>query len=274
MARIVAAFAASHAPTMLNAPDAIPAVEREAIYGHFKTMAARLRAANPQAIVVLTTDHLQNFFFNNFPAVCIGAAPTYATPLELWLKAESRTIPGDAALGKYLLEQALNNGFEPSFSMDVTLDHGTLTPLHLAGLNDVPLVPIFINCVQPPMPSMARCLQWGQFLERALAGYPGLERVALLATGGLSHAIGTPTMGAVNEKFDRAFLDELEGADTSALVRYATDNVREGGNGAEEIRTWVACRGAVGSAPMEVIFYEVVPAWYGGFGIVQWQMAA
>ncbi len=186
---------------MVNAPDAIPALDRDAIYSHFKTLASRLRAAQPQAIVVLTTDHLQNFFFNNFPAVCIGAATSYETPLELWFKADARTIPGDAALGQYLLEQALSDGFEPSFSMDLTLDHGTLTPLHLAGLDELAIVPIMINCVQPPMPSMARCLQWGEFLQRALAGYPDLERVAILATGGLSHAIGTPTMGATNESF-------------------------------------------------------------------------
>jgi hypothetical protein len=134
MAELVGVFAASHTPVMLNFPEAIPDAEREAIFGAFKHLGNELRRAAPQCLVVVSDDHLHNFFLNNFPAFCIGAAESYPTPVEHWLKADKTTLQGDADFGAHLLATALHSGFDPSFSMELTLDHGVLTPLHLAGL--------------------------------------------------------------------------------------------------------------------------------------------
>ena len=42
------------------------------------------------------------------PALCIGAADRYDTPVEHWLKAAKRVLPGDTALGAHLLNSALD----------------------------------------------------------------------------------------------------------------------------------------------------------------------
>lgn len=274
MAELVGVFAASHTPVMLNFPDAIPGADRDDVFDAFLQLGEQLRASRPDVVVVISDDHLHNFFLDNFPAFCVGAAPTYATPIEHWLKAPKSVLPGDTDLGAYLVQQALAADFDPAFSMDLTLDHGVLTPLELAGITaEIRVVPIMINCVQPPFPTMRRCLQWGQFLGDAIARYPGTLRVAVLATGGLSHDIATPRMGMVNESFDRQFLALLEAGDDQALVRFATETVHEAGNGAEEIRTWLLAHGAAGGAPFRTRYYKAVSNWYTGIGIGGWELA-
>jgi aromatic ring-opening dioxygenase catalytic subunit (LigB family) len=274
MAEIAGIFAASHTPVMLNFPDVIPDADRNAIFEAFEQMGRELRACEPDAVIVISDDHVHNFFLDNFPAFCIGAAPSYATPVEHWLKADKQTLQGDSALGAHLLREALRSGFDPSFSMQLTLDHGVLTPLHLAGLaGHVPLVPLLVNCVQPPLPTMARAFQWGRMLRDAIASFHGCRRVAILATGGISHDLATPRMGFVNEEFDREFLRLLGAQDDAELVRYATDHVNEAGNGAEEIRTWLMAHGAAGGAPFETLYYKAVANWYTGIGLARWRVA-
>ena len=272
MAEITGIFAASHTPVMLNFPDAIPDADRTEIFDAFQQLGAELRASRPDAVIVVSDDHVHNFFLDNFPAFCIGAAASYATPVEHWLKADRQTLKGDAALGAHLLGEALHNGFDPSFSMELTLDHGVLTPLHLAELaGQVPVVPLLVNCVQPPLPTMRRALQWGAMLRDAIASYQGCQRIAILATGGISHDIATPRMGSVNEAFDREFLRLLAARDDAALVRYATDHVNEAGNGAEEIRTWLVAHGAAAGGAFEPVYYKAVSNWYTGIGLGRWR---
>lgn len=275
MADITGIFAASHTPVMLNFPEAIPDADRQSIFAAFQQLGRELRESKPDAVIVISDDHVHNFFLDNFPAFCIGAAATYATPVEHWLKADRQTLQGDAALGAHLLGEALQHDFDPSFSMELTLDHGVLTPLHLAGLaGHVPVVPLLVNCVQPPLPTMRRAVQWGTMLRDAIASYQGCKRVAILATGGISHDIATPRMGSVNEAFDREFLRLLAAGDEAPLVRYATGHVNEAGNGAEEIRTWLVAHGAAAGAVFEPIYYKAVSNWYTGIGLGRWRMAA
>jgi aromatic ring-opening dioxygenase catalytic subunit (LigB family) len=273
LAEIVAAFAACHAPPLIQRPDAVPEELRGRVFGLYREVGRRLMAAGPQALVVITNEHLHNFSLGNFPAVCIGMAESYAGPSELWLKLPAHMRQGSAALGEYLYRSALEADFDPSFSHALTLDHGTLTPLHLAGVPmDLPLVPILFNNVEPPLPTMRRCLRWGAFLGEALRAYTGLERVAVLGTGGLSHDIGTPNMGAVDEDYDREFLRLLAARDAAPLVRFAQERTAAAGNGAEEVRNWIVTRGVVGDAPLDVLFYEPTPDWYIGLGIVEWKV--
>lgn len=272
MAELVGVFAASHTPVMLNFPDAIPDEDRGAIFAAFKGLGDQIRASRPDTVIVISDDHVHNFFLDNFPAFCIGTAPSYATPVEHWLKADRQVMTGDAELGAHLLREALRHGFDPSFSMELTLDHGVLTPLHLAGIaGSVPVVPLLVNCVQPPMPTMRRAWQWGCFLREAIASLDVPRRVAVLATGGISHDIATPRMGAINEDFDQEFLRLLEQGDPEPLLAYSQDHVHEAGNGAEEIRTWLMAHGAAGSKGFKTAYYKAVSNWYTGIGLGSWR---
>lgn len=271
MAELVGVFACSHTPVMLNFPDAIPEADRTDIFKAFQELGEALRRSSPDAVIVISDDHVHNFFLDNLPAFCIGTTDSYQSPVEHWLKAEKHTLKGHRQLGAHLLHVALHEGFDPAFSMELTLDHGVLTPLVLAGIaNEVSIVPLMVNCVQPPLPTMKRALQWGQLLSRAISRYPQPQRIAILATGGLSHDISTPRMGMVNDEFDRRFLGLLAQDDHEALIDYVTNHVDEAGNGAEEVRTWLVAHGAA-NGPFRQIYYKPMPAWYTGIGLGQWQ---
>lgn len=272
MAALTGIFAASHTPVMLNFPDAIAPGDLEVVYASFRELGRRILAAQPDAIVVIADDHLHNFFLNNLPAFCIGAAEDYETPIEPWLKAQRRRLRGDPQLGAYLLGAAFEAGFDPALSMELVLDHGMLTPLELAGVaGDIPIVPLLVNCVQPPLPTMRRSLEWGYFLGEALRKFPHAEKVCVLGTGGLSHDVGTPRMGMVNEAFDREFLRLLASGSDTDLVRHATEHVDEAGNGTEEIRSWLIARGAAGAdATFDLLHYKALPDWYTGIALAEW----
>jgi aromatic ring-opening dioxygenase catalytic subunit (LigB family) len=256
---------------MINFPDAIPDEDRERIFSAFNDVGEEIARAQPDAVIVISDDHIHNFFFNNFPAFCIGAAESYETPAEHWLKLDRQTLKGDARLGGYLLAQALENGFDPSFSMELKLDHGTLAPMHLAQIaQEFPIVPLLVNCVQPPLPTMKRSLQWGRFLGDALRAYKGCDRVSILATGGISHDIATPRMGMVNEKFDLEFMRLLGAGNDDELVQFSAAHVNEAGNGAEEIRTWLMAHGAAAGSQFETLYYKAVSNWYTGIGLGRW----
>ena len=117
------------------------------------------------------------------------------------------------------------------------------------------------------MPTMRRCYQFGKFLGDAIRRYDGVERVAILATGGISHDIATPRMGMVNREFDENLLLLLEAGDPDAVVNFATEQVHTAGNGAEEIRMWMAAMGAANGLPFRRAYYRAVNDWYTGIGI-------
>jgi aromatic ring-opening dioxygenase catalytic subunit (LigB family) len=277
VAEVSGIFAASHTPVMLNFPDLISAAELTRVREAFVDLGRRMAAARPDAVVVVSDDHLHNFFLNNLPAFAIGAGDRYDSPIESWLKADKRVLPGHPGLGAHLIGEALEADFDPALCMQLTLDHGTLTPLELSGLDPTtPVVPVLLNCTQPPLPTMRRCFQFGRFLGRAIARYPNLDRVVVLATGGLSHDVGTPRMGMVNAEFDRTFLSLLQGSDDQALIEFAQTRVHEAGNGAEEIRMWLVAHGVAdgAGAGLEVIHYEPLESWYCGIGLAEWKRGA
>ena len=274
MARIVSVHAVSHTPVMINFPDAVPDSDRRAIFDAFLAVGEDIRNAAPDVIVVLSDDHLHNFFLDNLPAFCIGAAPAYPTPVEHWLKLDRQVLAGHAQLSAHLIGEVMQAGFDPAFSMDMVLDHGVIAPLHLAGIaGQVPVVPVLVNCVQPPLPTMRRAHEWGKMIGQVLRGFNGADRVSILATGGLSHDIATPRMGLLNEAFDRKFLSLLASGDSEALLQYATEEVHQAGNGAEEIRTWLLADGAACGAPFQTLFYKAVSSWYTGIGVGSWDVS-
>ncbi len=105
----------------------------------------------------------------------------------------------------------------------------------------------------------------GEFVRGRAA--PG--RVALLATGGLSHWVGTPETGRINPDWDHWVLDHIARGDVAPLTRLTWAEIeRDGGNGGQEIRNWIALLGAVPGWKGEVLAYEPVAEWITGCATV------
>src|SRR3546814_18687085 len=59
----------------------------------------------------------------------------------------------------------------------------------------IPIVPIVVNCFAPPLPSLSRVVAVGHALRDAIAALATDKRVAIVATGGLSHRLPLPDCG-------------------------------------------------------------------------------
>jgi hypothetical protein len=133
-------------------------------------------------------------------------------------------------------------------------------------------VPVILNDLEPPQPSVRRCFAWGAVLAEAVASFPGKLRVAILATGGLSHSIGEPDMGRIDEAFDREYLRCLEAGDPPGLFGFLDERLAGAGNGAAEVRNWVAAHGAARGRGFELIRYDALPEIYVGCGFASWKV--
>jgi aromatic ring-opening dioxygenase catalytic subunit (LigB family) len=276
VARLAGIYAASHGPLLIREWEALPAEQKTRLKAAFGEMGRRLAASGADVLIVVAPDHWSNFFLDNVPAVCIGVGERHDGPPEPWMKGfPHAAIRGHAALAAHLARETMRQGFEASVSHRLKLDHGICIPLWRTGLAQLPaIVPILLNSIEPPMPSLARCLGWGRALASAVASYPQDLKVALLATGGLSHSIGEPTMGAIHEDFDRETLRLFGQDDADALIAYLEKELPARGNGSEEVRNWLVAHGAAGARGFEVLDYLPVPKVIVGCGFSAWAIPA
>jgi protocatechuate 4,5-dioxygenase beta chain len=132
---------------------------------------------------------------------------------------------------------------------DMLVDHAVTIPMALmwpgAGVWPVRIVPISINTVQHPLPSVARCLKLGQSVGRAIESYDKNLKVMVVGTGGLSHQLDGTRAGFINKDFDQLCMNHIV-SDPEALTRYSIPQLVElAGAQGVELLNWVAMRGAL-----------------------------
>jgi len=275
MAELVGIYAASHGPMIAREWDRLSADVRGRIEAGFSSVGSRLKAADPDALVIMSPDHWVNFFLNNLPAFCIGVGEEHDGPPEPFLRKVFKhdTLKGHPRFARHILDTALERGADPSASHRLALDHGFCLPLWRMNLDTIPpIVPIVVNEVEAPMPTMRRCLEWGHLLREAIETYPEPIRVAVLATGGLSHYIGQPGMGQIDEEFDRTCISVFEDGDEARIAERLQQAVKKTGNGGDEVRNWVIAHGLSGAKGFELLGYEPLQEIYVGCAFAQWQV--
>jgi len=238
-------------------------------------MRERLRAARPDVIVLFSNDHLLNWPINNTPEYTVGIGAEHVGPADWydeWLALAKYRIPGHPALARYLVNEGARRRLALAYLRDMQFDDGVSVPMHYLNPGGaVALVPVTMNCTVPPIPTPERAYQVGTTLREVLLAYPGAERVAVLATGGLSHEPGGPRYFWVDEEFDRWFLDLLKRGDHAALLRECTLERMEaaGSGGTAELLAWIIAL-AFTTGPAEVLAYMPAVAWRSGTGMVVW----
>jgi aromatic ring-opening dioxygenase catalytic subunit (LigB family) len=275
MAKLVGAFAASHAPLIARDWHLLPAPTRERLAAAMRELGRRVEATRPDVIVEVAPDHWVNFFINNLPTVCIGVGEEHEGPPEPFLKDfPYKVMPGHPALANHILTTALNEDFEPSVSHRMKLDHGFCIPLLRMELARLPrLIPIVLNSLEFPMPSLRRCVAWGKLIAQAVASYREDIRVAVLTTGGLSHSIGEATMGDIDEDLDRRTIEAFAHDSEPQLISFLDKELRTAGNGTHEVRNWLVAHGAAGGHGFDLVDYFPVPEVYVGCGFASWRIA-
>ncbi len=274
MAELAGVFAASHGPLIARDWDKLPEAMRARMTVAFRELGKRFAAKNLDIVIELSPDHWVNFFLNNLPNVCIGIGAEHEGPPEPFMQSFQRKIPGDAEFGAHLLATALKNDFEPSLSHHLTLDHGFCIPLMKMELPSLPrVVPIVVNDIEPPMISIKRSLAWGRLLHDAIASYPKDVRIGILATGGLSHSIGEPTMGIIDEAFDRECIERFtRGGDPETLASFLEAALADTGNGAQETRNWAIAHAVADYRGFEMIDYIPAKEVYIGCCWAEWKL--
>jgi aromatic ring-opening dioxygenase catalytic subunit (LigB family) len=275
MASLVGCFAASHAPLVARDWHLLPQPIKDRFTTDYQTLGKRCAAVNPDVIIAVTPDHWVNFFINNLPAVCLAIGESHDGPPEPFLKDFPwKQVPGHPGLGLHIAETALDNDFEPSLSYQAKLDHGLCIPLWRMELPRMPaIIPMFVNDLEPPMLSVKRCFAWGRLLAKAIASYPENLRVAILATGGLSHSIGEATMGWIDEPFDHEMIKLFREGGEGPLTAFLTPGLPKTGNGTHEVRNWIIAHAAAGNRGFDLIDYVPVPEVYVGCGFASWTVA-
>ncbi|MDE3156842.1 MAG: hypothetical protein KGN76_17210 [Acidobacteriota bacterium] len=308
MATIVFGGALSHSPLMnVTLQGDHDLVQR--FQAGVAELASRLSDAEPDVLVVFGPDHFRALFYDLMPAFVVGVGR-----LDGWGDWQSPAGPfstrGD--LATHVLTDVMAHGFEPAFSYDLKVDHGVTQPLQLLGAEQMPVVPILINAAGPPLPTPARCHQFGAAVASAIARFPAALRVAVIGSGGLSHdppapspesddpamverAVHGRTTGfaaskaretgllgrtaalaeRINPEWDRMVLDRFARGQAAELAaELTTEGIHAAaGNGGQEIRTWLAVSGALGDPAMDVLSYDPIPALVTGMGIVAWTPA-
>jgi gallate dioxygenase len=141
--------------------------------------------------------------------------------------------------------------FDMSFFQNKALDHGCFSPLSMLCPHKpewpVKLVPLQMGVLQLPVPSARRFYKLGQALRRAIESYPEDLKVAILATGGLSHQVHGERAGFNNTEWDQRFLDLFE-RDPEQLANMTIAEYAElGGYEGAEVIMWLTMRGALSS---------------------------
>ena len=279
MAEIVAAMAMTHSPGLTGWFDRASAEYQQLALTATAEMRRRLEAARPDTLVMFSNDHLLNWPINNIPEYTVGIADEHVGPADWfdeWLGMEKYRVPGDPGLARFLVNDAARRGLSLAYLREMQFDDGISVPTHYLNPDArFRLVPVTMNCNVPPIPTPARAYDVGRVLGQVMRAYPGPTRIAVIATGGLSHEPGGPRYFWVDEEFDRWFLDLLKAGDHDRLLRECTLERMEaaGSGGTAELLAWIAVL-AMTRGPADVLAYMPAIAWRSGTGMVVWSDVA
>ena len=251
MARIIGGIGTTHVPAIgkaiadkkQNDPYWKP------FFSGFDYVHQWLAREKPDVAVVFYNDHGLNFFLDKLPTFAVGAAAEYRNEDEGWGIPVSRAVAGDPALSWHLINALVADEFDITMCQEMLVDHAVTIPLALMWPGGAPcpvkIVPVAINTVQHPLPSVARCLKLGRSIGRALDSYEKDLKVMVVGTGGLSHQLDGERAGFINKDFDQLCMDKLV-SNPEDLTRYSIEKwVELSGAQGVEFLNWMAMRGAL-----------------------------
>jgi gallate dioxygenase len=251
MAKIIGAVAASHTPTIGFAYDRHKQNDPvwKPIFEAFKPVQQWLTDKKPDVLFIIFNDHVTSFFFDHYSAFALGIGESYAVADEGGGARSLPPVKGHAGLSHHIGAALMADEFDMSFFQSKPLDHGCFSPLSMMWPHEPQwpgaIVPLQVGVLQFPIPSALRCYKLGQSLRKAIENYPEDLKVALVATGGLSHQVHGERAGFNNTAWDEQFLELIE-KDPVALTRMTlADYARLGGMEGAEVIMWLVMRGAM-----------------------------
>jgi aromatic ring-opening dioxygenase catalytic subunit (LigB family) len=285
---LVSALAASHAPNILLEPGAEwedfmnlhysmapqgsasrPTLQqqkklRKDAEDAFAVLRAGMEQARPDVLIVVANDQFVNFFWNNIPTFFV----TIADEVKGQFTRHKFHYRNHKDLGREIVRSGMQKGIDFSFGEHIELQHTQVVPLYfLLREPKIPILPIYVNTWVDPAPSPRRCYQVGEVIREVAD--QSEERVAILATGGLSHFPGSPRIGEIDTQFDHKLLEVMREGKGRRLVDYSVEDLLQAGD--TEFLNWMVVLGTIGDA--KAAYTSYMPDFVAtGWGFVSWKL--
>jgi hypothetical protein len=230
-------------------------------------------AAAPDAVVIVGNDQREFFNPGLTPAITVYRGARISNVQHLMedqpglniaepanSPEEGATYPGATDLADHILRTLADEDFDPAQSDQTPSGAPRGGIPHAYGffyhtiLQDrtPPSVPIILNVHFPHnTPKLHRCLALGRALYRAIRSFSGCERVAVMASGGLTHFV-------IDEEFDRQVIAAMRTGDEAALAALPESYFKVG---TAEIKNWYPVIAAMNAAGLTYHEIDYVPCY-------------
>jgi hypothetical protein len=262
--------------------------QRQGCQAALDTLADALEEAAPDLVVIVGDDQGELFSLNNMPAVSIFYGETLLThpwgevddAMPNWKRNAAigygmeavHSYRGAPEAARAAIEGLIARGIDIGASAEVVDPHqagfghafGFIAERLFRGRR-YPILPVLLNTYfRPNVPTAARCYDIGRALREILEGW-GDRRVAIIASGGLSHFV-------TDEALDRGVLTAITQRDAPHLRAVPPEALR---SGSSEILNWILAAGALETLSADWSRYLPVyrtPAGSGiGMGFLIWR---
>jgi Catalytic LigB subunit of aromatic ring-opening dioxygenase len=237
-----------------------------------EVLAQRLAAAEPDVVVIVGDDQHELFGAGGIPAIGLftgdalwdlppDAERLAQTPADIraagWAAhagAPDR-YPVAADLSEHLARVLTGREFDLTVMSQQpagrSLGHAfTFVRRRLRLAATVPVVPVLLNTYFPPnVPSPGRCWRLGEALRAGIESWAPAARVAVFASGGLSHFV-------VIEDLDRRVLAGLDHGDARVFEQIPVQLMR---SGTSETLNWITAGSALRGLAFGLVDY--IPAY-------------
>jgi 3-O-methylgallate 3,4-dioxygenase len=222
------------------------------------------------AFSVLYGDAITNFEFS--PERMAKLPPGIAESIPGYIPPGGATSAGHPELALKIIARAMEDEFDVAAMKSLPKPE---TP-HAFGFvfrrimrdRPIPTVPVLINTFYPPnQPSVGRCHAFGKSILRAIQEWPSDMRVAVIASGGLTHFV-------IDEDLDAMFLDALRCGDMTRVTELGEGAFQDG---TSEIKNWVPVAAAMAELGLKPHVVDYVPCYRSeagtgnAMGFVHWQ---
>lgn len=267
MAEVVEIVGITHnpyLPGMIAGENPEPAIVQGA--RDYERMRQKMAAARPDVLVVIASDHLNQWFMDNMPPFIVGKAPRTKGPFPQEIRnfgLAPYEAEVDVDLAKGIIREGSRQGVDFAFSDEFLIDHAFTVPLNFVRPEaDLPIVPIFTNVMAPPLPEARRFYQVGQVIRSVIEALPGGKRIGVLSSGHLAVEVGGPKASEYSGdvEFDRRMMELIARGESETVVEDATfERMLQAGNVAMGFLNYVLLLGLAGSRAPEsagVLFPE------------------
>ncbi len=233
----------------------------------------RFNEVKPEAVVILGNDQREFFGPDLTPSITIYNGAKIVNVQHLHegspglniaevgnAPAEGTEYPGAPDLANHILRSLAGENFDlaqssatPKGSERHGIPHAYGFLYHsILGDAPPPSVPVILNVhFAYNVPKNQRCLDMGRALQRAIRSFDGYGRVAMMASGGLTHFV-------VDEDLDRTILTAIEKSDEQTLAGVPEDVFKVG---TAEIKNWYPAISAMNAEGRKFHSVDYVPCY-------------